>query len=67
MASGVSAISPAYTPRNHSGSSTSRSRVPSVAHGTPPTPSPIPSGTHTAASTATGRDSRASRVRSQAL
>jgi len=65
-ASGVTAISPAYTPRNHSGSSTSLSTVPTVGSGIPPMLSPIASGTHTAASAATGRDSRARRLRSQA-
>src|SRR5439155_20331655 len=65
-ASGVAAISAAYTPRNHSGSRTSLSRVPTVGPGIPPRLSPTAAMAHTATSATTGRDSRARRLRSQA-
>ena len=64
-ASGVRAVSTTNTPRNHSGSSTSVSTVCSAEPETPPRYSPAASGTQTAASSATGRDSRTRRWRSQ--
>ena len=65
IATGVSAVSPAYTPRNHSGLTTSVSSVRIVAPGTPAPYRQAVTGIQTATSTATGRARRASRPRSQ--
>jgi hypothetical protein len=66
MPSGVSAVSAAYTPRNHSGSITRVSRTRIVAADTPARIMPTVTGTQTATRTATGRARRASRRRTQA-
>ena len=64
-AAGVSAVSPAYTPRNHSGLITRNSSVWMVGPGTPASNMPIVTGIQTATSAATGRASRTMRLRSQ--
>ena len=65
MAAGVSAVSPAYTPRNHSGLMTRNSSVCTVVVGTPASTRPTVTGIQTATSAATGRASRIIRLRSQ--
>ena len=65
-ASGVRAVSPANTARNHSGSRTSVTTVRIVPELTPARAIAAVSGTQTATSTATGRLSRDRRPRSQA-
>src|ERR1700749_4144126 len=57
MAAGVSAVSTAYTPRNHSGLITRKSSVCTVTAGTPARHMPSVTGTQTAARAATGRAS----------
>jgi hypothetical protein len=64
-AAGVIAVSPAYTPRNHSGLYTRNSRVRTVVEGTPARYMPTVTGIQTAASAATGRASRTMRLPSQ--
>ena len=66
MAAGVSTVSTAYTPRNHSGLTTRNTMVCTVAAGTPASTRPTVAGTQTAASAAIGRASRTIRLRSQA-
>ena len=65
MAAGVSAVSPAYTARNHSGLMTRNSSVCTVVVGTPASTRPTVTGIQTATSAAIGRASRIIRLRSQ--
>ena len=65
MATGVSAVSTAYTPRNHSGLMTRNKIVCTVAAGTPARHMPTVTGIQTATSATIGRASRTIRLRSQ--
>src|SRR5262249_37355514 len=66
MASGASPTARAHPPGTPGGPTTTRSGVPRAAPGPPATLSPTGGGPHPPASPAPGRDSRASRARSQA-
>ena len=65
IAAGVIAVSPAYTPRNHSGLYTRNSRVRMVVAETPARYMPTVTGIQTATSAAMGRARRIMRLRSQ--
>ncbi len=65
MQYGVSAVTTAYTPTNHKGWTTRVAAVCSVVRGTPAAYRAVARTAHTAVTPTAGRNSRASRPRSQ--